>query len=170
MELDLIFISILYERLLPVWESWTVRGQGIIIDWRMRMMLIQLIYFRTNFGWNIRCPWLWNSVPTLPALVQRLVTVGTSLIKVQRSFQRVYLAILQDKAFLILLAETVDRIGNNCFHIFLLQIEIASWCNSYRCKIWTRLSEFKSWTILFTFHIVLIPLRMVLIQQFSIQL
>ena len=32
------------------------------------------------------------------------------------------------------------------------------WCNGYRRRIWARRHEFKSWTWLIAFHIVLIPL------------
>ena len=35
----------------------------------------------------------------------------------------------------------------------------APWCNGYRCRKWSRRHEFKSWTRLFVFHIVLIPLE-----------
>ena len=44
------------------------------------------------------------------------------------------------------------------------------WCNGYRCRIWTRRHEFKSWTRLIAFHIALIPLGKVWIQLFSLQL
>ena len=44
------------------------------------------------------------------------------------------------------------------------------WCNGYRRRKWTRRHEFKSWTKLITFHIVLIPLGKVWIQLFSLQL
>ena len=33
------------------------------------------------------------------------------------------------------------------------------WCNGYRRRKWIRRHEFKSWTRLIAFHIVLIPLR-----------
>ena len=38
------------------------------------------------------------------------------------------------------------------------------WCNGYRRRKWTRRHQFKSWTRLIAFHIVLIPLRKVWIQ------
>ena len=38
------------------------------------------------------------------------------------------------------------------------------WCNGYRRRKWTRRHEFKSWTRLIAFHIVLIPLGKVWIQ------
>ena len=44
------------------------------------------------------------------------------------------------------------------------------WCNGYRRRKWTRRHEFKSWTRLIAFHIVLIPLGKVRIQLFSLQL
>ena len=44
------------------------------------------------------------------------------------------------------------------------------WCNCYRCRMWTRRHEFKSWTSLIIFHIALIPLGKVWIQIFSLQL
>ena len=44
------------------------------------------------------------------------------------------------------------------------------WCNGYRRRMWTRRYEFKSWTRLIAFHIVLIPLGKVWIQIFSLQL
>ena len=44
------------------------------------------------------------------------------------------------------------------------------WCNGYRCRKWTRRHEFKSWTRLIAFHIVLITLGKVWIQLFSLQL
>ena len=43
-------------------------------------------------------------------------------------------------------------------------------CNSYPRRKWTRRHEFKPWTWLFVFHIVLIPLRKVWIQLFYLQL
>ena len=39
------------------------------------------------------------------------------------------------------------------------------WCNGYRRRIWTRRHEFKSWTWLIAFHIALIPLGKVWIQN-----
>ena len=44
------------------------------------------------------------------------------------------------------------------------------WCNSYRCRNWTRQHEFKSRTRLIEFHIELIALGKVWIQPFSLQL
>ena len=44
------------------------------------------------------------------------------------------------------------------------------WCNGYRHRKWIRWHEFKSWTRLIAFHIVLIPLGKVWIQLFSLQL
>ena len=43
-------------------------------------------------------------------------------------------------------------------------------CNGYRRRKWTRRLEFKSWTRLIAFHIILIPLGKVWIQLFSLQL
>ena len=45
-----------------------------------------------------------------------------------------------------------------------------SWCNGYRRRNWTRQHEFKSWTRLIAFHIVLIPLGKVWILLFSLHL
>ena len=44
------------------------------------------------------------------------------------------------------------------------------WCNSYCRRKWTQRYEFKSWTKLIAFHIVVIPLGKVWIQLFSFQL
>ena len=44
------------------------------------------------------------------------------------------------------------------------------WYIGYRHRKWTRRHEFKSWTRLIAFHIALIPLGMVCIQLFSLQL
>ena len=44
------------------------------------------------------------------------------------------------------------------------------WCNGYCRRMWTQRHEFKSWTWLIAFHIVLIPLGKVWIQLFSLQL
>ena len=44
------------------------------------------------------------------------------------------------------------------------------WCNGYRCRKSTRWLEFKSWTRLVAFQIVLIPLGKIWIQLFSLQL
>ena len=38
------------------------------------------------------------------------------------------------------------------------RVGLQTWCNGYRRRMWTRRHEFKSWTILITFHIALIPL------------
>ena len=44
------------------------------------------------------------------------------------------------------------------------------WCNGYRRWKWTRPHEFKTWTRVITFHIVLILLGKVWIQLFSLQI
>ena len=44
------------------------------------------------------------------------------------------------------------------------------WCYGYRRRKWIRQHEFKSWTRLITFHIVLIPLGKVWIKLYSLQL
>ena len=44
------------------------------------------------------------------------------------------------------------------------------WCNGYHRRKWIRRHEFKSWTRLIAFHIVLIPLGKIWIQLFSLQL
>ena len=44
------------------------------------------------------------------------------------------------------------------------------WSNGYRLSKWIQWTEFKSWTKLFIFHIVLIPLEKVWIQLISLQL
>ena len=45
-----------------------------------------------------------------------------------------------------------------------------SWCNVYHCKKWIWWHEFKSWMILFAFHIVPIPAGKVWIQLFFLLL
>ena len=55
------------------------------------------------------------------------------------------------------------------FAIYLSQY-VCPWCNGYRRREWTRRYEFKSWTRLIAFHIVLIPLGKVWIQLFSLRL
>ena len=52
----------------------------------------------------------------------------------------------------------------------ILRTRMCPWCNGYRRRKWTRRHEFKSWTKLIAFHIVLIPLGKVWIQLFSLQL
>ena len=49
-------------------------------------------------------------------------------------------------------------------------IRMCPWCNSYCREKWIQLSEFKSWTQLFVFHIALIPLGKVGAQLFSLLL
>ena len=54
--------------------------------------------------------------------------------------------------------------------LLLLVFRRCTWCNGYRRRKWTRRNEFKSWTRLIAFHIVLIPSGKVWIQLFSLQL
>ena len=46
---------------------------------------------------------------------------------------------------------------------------VCVYCNRYRGRKWSRRREFKSWTILSTFHIVRLSLEKVWIQLFSLQ-
>ena len=54
--------------------------------------------------------------------------------------------------------------------IIIIIIRRCPWCNGYRRRKWTRRLEFKSWTRRIAFHTALIPLGMVWIQLFSLQL
>ena len=52
---------------------------------------------------------------------------------------------------------------NRAIHTVLIKWR-CSWCNGYHCRKWTQRPEFKSWTNLFAFHIMLVPLVKVCIQ------
>ena len=60
---------------------------------------------------------------------------------------------------------------NGLVYIYIyIYIGRCLWCNGYCRRKWTRWHVFKTWTRLIAFHIELIPLGMVLIQLFSLQL
>ena len=65
---------------------------------------------------------------------------------------------------------TIERSGERGSGISMPAAWRCPWCNGYRRWKWTRWNEFKSWTKLTAFHLVLIPLGKVWIQLFSLQL
>ena len=64
----------------------------------------------------------------------------------------------------------LDFTGQKSHQQLISSYEIFSPLCSYHRRKWTQQPEFKSWTKLFAFHTVLIPLKKVCFQRFSIQL
>ena len=74
--------------------------------------------------------------------------------------------------FLSIYLSTTSAVFTPAGHVNILQLyyNCNIWCNGYPRRKWTRRLEFKSWTRMIAFHIVVIPLGKVWFQLFCLQL